>query len=237
MKFSDVIVVKFGGSLLYDDDLKLQKSIITKIQLWTDRALSRYRKIVIVAGGGKLSRFLGDQVKDLVQNGDKIHSVARAITVTNAEIIRLALGSRIAETAYTLGNLFEKLVDDDIKCIVIGGLKDGWSTDMDAAIAADVLDVDRVYKLSDIDHLYTVDPKTHPNAKPIKDISWEEYFKMFGISSGKEEHEANKHIPIDVMCSQYCFKKGINFLISGGKSLAQEMAIEEVMQTGTFVHV
>ena len=237
MKFKESIVLKIGGSLLYDDELKLKRDMVTKIQIWVNSAMKKYNKIVLVIGGGKLSRFLGDQVKGMLQPGDQIHSVARAITVANAEIIRLALGTKNAGISYTLGSLYEKLFEDDVHCVVVGGMKDGWSTDMDAAVAADILDIDRVIKISDIDHIYTSDPRTNNQARVINDISWDEYFKLFGISNGHSQHKANLHIPIDMMCSQYCANKGINYLVTGGKNLEGNAEIKDALMLGTFVHI
>jgi uridylate kinase len=119
--------------------------------------------------------------------------------------------------------------------MVSGGLKIGWSTDLDAVVFADVLGIDRVFKISDVEYIYSTDPKKDSNAKAIKDISWDEYFKMFGISKDTD-HIPNDHIPIDAMCAQFAEKKNISIHISGGSRLENIKDIEDLFQDGSFIH-
>jgi uridylate kinase len=119
--------------------------------------------------------------------------------------------------------------------MVSGGLKVGWSTDMGAAVFADVLSLDRVYKISNIDYVYDKDPKEYFDAKPIKDMTWKEYFKLFDIVAG-EQHTPNHRTPLDVESVQFCSRKGLSFFITGGATLEEEENISKILQTGTFIH-
>ncbi len=63
--------------------------------------------------------------------------------------------------------------------MVSGGQKVGWSTDMDAAVFADALTLDRVFKVSNVDYIYDKDPKEFFDAKPIKDMTWKSILRCF----------------------------------------------------------
>ena len=105
---------------------------------------------------------------------------------------------------------------------------------MDAAVFADVLGLKEVFKLSDIDHIYTADPDKDPNAKPIEKITWVEYREIFGITDG-DEHMPNAHVPISVECSRFCDRKGITFYVAGGDNLKRSKDLVDVFKTGTVI--
>ena len=106
---------------------------------------------------------------------------------------------------------------------------------MDAAIFADALGIDRFYKLSNIDHIYTADPNIDPKARLIKEIRWTEYDKLFGITS-ESKHIPNNNLPIDPYCANFCKKKKISVFVSGGETLDNATSLEEVFESGTFLH-
>lgn len=228
------IVVKIGGSLLYGEGGKLNLEVLEKIRTWYADAISKYNRIIIVTGGGKLSRNLVDQLGSVLNDEISKHRIAKAITQINAEIIRGVLDSQNLHVPYTLGDAYDLIVDRGVKGLVLGGLKDGWSTDMDAAVMADLLDIDRVYKVSDIDFVYDKDPKQFTDAKPIRTISWQEYFDMFGITDLSVTHIANQHVPVDAHCARFSKSKGIKFFISGGKDIYQK-DLASIFEGGTAI--
>jgi uridylate kinase len=126
-------------------------------------------------------------------------------------------------------------MDNSIKYIISGGVKEGWSTDMDAALFADALNVKRFYKLSNIDHIYTKDPALEKDAKIITEISWPEYFKVFGIVQNSQ-HIPNANMPIDPICANFCANKELSVFVSGGKSLDETKVLETVFESGTYLH-
>lgn len=232
---SKKIVVKIGGSVLYDANLDINFSILKKFKDWYLQHSEEYEKIVIVTGGGMLSREIQKKVEASITDKESQHNIAMSITQTNAAIIQGYLEDSKSYIPKRLGDAYEFLSEEKNRTLISGGLKIGWSTDMDAAIFADMLDVDTVYKISNIDHVYDVDPRDNPNAKPFEDLTWIEYSGLFNITDGAN-HEANKNIPIDVACTQFCLKKGISFFICGGEALKEKSTVEEILQTGTLIH-
>ena len=230
-----VLVLKVGGSIMYDQLLNINFDLFKKIRVWYYEQKEKYEKIVFVTGGGGLSRSVQERIADDIGGEDHLHSIAMSLTQTNATIFASFLEDKEIFVPKTLGDAYEYLVDSNGKVMVSGGQKVGWSTDMDAAVFADILGVDRIQKISNIDYVYDKDPKEFFDAKPIKDMTWKKYFKLFNVVEG-EQHEPNSNMPLDVECVQYCSRKGLSFLITGGKLLEEEENISKILQMGTFIH-
>lgn len=229
------IVIRIGGSLMYREGIELNTPFLEKFKNWYEKNKDTYEKIVIVVGGGKLSRTLSNQMSDYTNVQYNLHQMNMSATNTNAFVVNALLADTSAKSPSTLGHFFELLVDDTVKTIITGGLKVGWSTDMDGAVAAEVLDVDRVYKLSNIDHVYDSDPAINFKAKPIKSISWEGYMDMFSIDVDNTTHKQNAHVPVDAICARFCYKRGVDFFISGGKTIYSTDDLGAVFESGTHI--
>lgn len=229
------IVLKIGGSTLFDPNLNINFKFLEKVRNWYWGNIESFGKIVLVTGGGALSRELQKKIGDGIKSENSIHEISMLVTQTNAALLQGIVGDPQSYLPKRLGDAYEFLIEDDQKTLITGGLKVGWSTDMDAAVFADLLGTGLVYKVSDIEHIYEEDPDTNPNAKPIADMTWEQYFKLFGIDHG-DNHIPNKSMPIDVACAQFCAKKKLSFFICGGKHLDEKSNLEGILANGTLVH-
>lgn len=229
------IVLKIGGSVLYNNALEVNFDLLKKLKVWYEKAKGRYSKIVIVVGGGQLSRGMQDRVSKDIGNEESLHNIAMSVTQTNAALVQAYLEDPDMYIPKRLGDAYEFLMDENSKYMVSGGLKAGWSTDMDAAVFADILDIDMVYKISKIDHIYTEDPEKNPNAQPINDLTWEQYFDLFNIVQG-DSHRPNVSMPIDVECALFSERKDVTFYICGGVSTQTKASIEHILEEGSLVH-
>jgi len=230
-----VLVLKVGGSIMYDQLLNINFDLFKNLKLWYYEHKDKYSKVVLVTGGGGLSRSMQERISGNIGGEEYLHSIAMSLTQTNATILASFLEDKDIFLPKTLGGAYEFLVGSEGHTMVSGGLKVGWSTDMDAAVFADILSADRVHKISNIDYVYDKDPKEFFDAKSLKDITWDEYFKLFKIVPG-EQHKPNRNMPLDVESVQFCARKGLSFFITGGKILEEEDDISKLLQEGTFIH-
>jgi len=228
-------VLKIGGSVMYDNSLNINEALLGKVKNWYMGERKNYKNVAMVVGGGSLSRDMQEKIAGSVGGEESLHNIAMSVTQTNAAVLQGYLDDMDIFLPKKLGDAYEFLMEESQKTLLSGGLKIGWSTDMDAAIYADILDVKTIFKISNVEFLYEADPKTEVNARPILDISWEEYFKLFNIVDG-DNHVANKSIPIDVNCAQFCAKKGISFFLCGGKYIQEKSNIQEILKEGTLIH-
>jgi uridylate kinase len=229
------LVLKVGGSIMYDQLLNINFDLLKRLKIWYYENKDKYSKVVLVTGGGGLSRSMQERIADNIGGVDHLHSIAMSLTQTNATILASFLEDKEIFLPKTLGDAYEFLMMSEGKTMVSGGLKIGWSTDMDAAVFADILEAGRVYKISNIDFVYDKDPKEYFDAKPIKDMTWKDYFKLFDITPG-EQHKPNGNMPLDVECVQFCSRKDISFFIAGGSTLEEIEDIGKILETGTFMH-
>jgi uridylate kinase len=230
-----MLVLKVGGSIMYDQLLNINFDLFKRLKIWYYENIKEYSKIVFVTGGGGLSRTMERRISDEIGGENHLHSIAMSLTQTNATILASFLEDDNIFVPKTLGDAYEFLITSKGKSMISGGLKVGWSTDMDAAVFADILELDRVHKISDIDYVHDKDPKEFFDAKPIKDMTWEEYFELFKIVSG-DNHKPNQKMPLDPGCVQYCARKGISFHVTGGSLLDEVKSVKKLMQMGTFIH-
>ncbi|HPP19125.1 MAG TPA: hypothetical protein PLT51_04060, partial [Candidatus Dojkabacteria bacterium] len=148
------IVLKVGGSILYDHLLNLNFELFKRLKEWYKENKKEYDHIVFVVGGGGLSRNMEQKVSETIHNVDSIHEISMSITQTNAVIFSSYLEDKDIFVPKTLGDAYEFLHKEGNGYMVSGGQKVGWSTDMDAAVFADALTLDRVFKVSNVDYIY-----------------------------------------------------------------------------------
>jgi uridylate kinase len=229
------IVLKIGGSVMYDENLDINFEFLSKLKNWYDKSQSEYSDIVIVVGGGCLSRMIQEKVREKIKEEYYLHQIGMSVTQISANIVAGYLDGMEIYIPRKLGDAYEYLNDEENVRMVSGGLKVGWSTDMVATIFVDILKGDRIFKISNTDYLYDSNPKENSNAKPLFDVSWDEYFEMFGITEGTL-HIANSNIPIDPLCAQFAKRKNIGIHFTGGKRLSEIQNLEELFQGGSYIH-
>ena len=94
----------------------------------------------MVVGGGSLSRDMQEKISSTVGGEESLHSIAMSVTQTNAAVLQGYLGDMDIFLPKHWG-MHMNFNGRKPKTLLSGGLKIGWSTDMDAAIYADILNV------------------------------------------------------------------------------------------------
>ena len=84
-----------------------------------------------------------------------------------------------------------------------------------------------VVNLSNIEKVYTDDPRKNPDAKPLDTISWADFRKMVG-----DEWVPGKNCPFDPIASAKAEKAGIQVICAGGKNIAN---IESILNDENFI--
>src|SRR4029077_2643265 len=92
------------------------------------------------------------------------------ITRANAELLRLAIGPLASsKIPTTLSDLPHNVGPG--KAVVIGGLQPGQSTNAVAALAAEITRAEILVNGTDVDGVYTEDPKRNSKAKLIASVN------------------------------------------------------------------
>lgn len=171
-------------------------------------------RFIIVVGGGKLSRNYRDAGREILKHeltADDLDWLGIHTTRLNAHLVRTIFRDishpRIAKH-------YEIILKTEKPILVAGGWKPGWSTDYCAAILAEDYNISEIINLSNIDCVYSADPKLDQSAKPLGNISWKEYRKMIG-----DKWIPGMNAPFDPIASQKSQKLGLTVIVLNGRNL------------------
>lgn len=170
----EFIVVSVGGSLIVPDGI--DSAFLGRFRELVLRKIEEGFGFYIITGGGKLARRYQEAARETRGNGNLesadadwlgIHS-----TRLNAHLLRTIFlehaRPRIEKNPTRLSSVKHP--------IVIGaGWKPGRSTDYCAVMAAKKLGAKKLVNLSNIDFVYTADPKKNPDAVKIEHTTWKEF--------------------------------------------------------------
>src|SRR6184192_2053370 len=159
-------VVKLGGALFKrDPDVDALRT--------TGKILSGFvgegNQLVAVAGGGQNARVYIDAARKLGADESTCDLLGISVTRANAELLRLALGSVAVPKIPTMLSELTHYVSSG-KVVVLGGLQPGQSTNAVAALAAEITKADVLVNATDVEGVYTQDPKKSPKAKLIRSV-------------------------------------------------------------------
>ena len=207
------VVVSVGGSLIVPDEIAVDflSAFRTCIHNGIDQGFSFF----IIAGGGKTARRYQDAARsargDLPRND--LDWLGIHATRLNAHLLRTIF----REVAYS------HIIKDPsepvpaTEPIIIGaGSHPGWSTDYCAVAAAKTLGASRLVNLSNTDYVYDADPKTHPDAKPIKQMSWRQFRTLIPA-----EWDPGLSAPFDPIAAGEAQALGLEVSIMNGAHLAE----------------
>lgn len=200
------VVLSLGGSLIVPDevDTGFLKGFLDLVRRYVDDGY----KFVIVCGGGRTARRYQEAAKDISGlDNEQLDWIGIEATKLNAYLMTKLLGGLARETHVTDPT---QKVEFDRPVIVASGWKPGWSTDYDAVMLGKAVGAEVVVNMSNVEHVHDKDPKQHKDAKPLTEISWEEYRKLVG-----DEWTAGLNTPFDPIASREAQKAGIKAAIMG----------------------
>ncbi len=161
------VVAKIGGSL-FKRDLSHQR-INAYAQVLRDIGRQGHQTVA-VTGGGEYARKYIETARALGANEALCDQIGIYVTRLNARLLISALKNdafpEVPETVEELRKYFAIG-----KIVVMGGLTPAQSTDAVAMIAAETINADLFVKTIDAPGICTEDPKKHPEAKKMDQIS------------------------------------------------------------------
>jgi uridylate kinase len=206
---SRLAVISVGGSLIVPDGIGL-----AFLEDFRDRIKKYVRegwRFAIITGGGKIARQYQEALGKSAAKEDLDWIGIRA-THLNAYLVQALLGESAGESV--VEDPTAPLPDKPV--IVAGGWKPGRSTDYDAVLIAQQLGAGRIINLSNVDYVYTADPKKNPDAKPIEKITWEELRKLL-----PPEWDPGLSTPFDPVAAKEAEALGLEVAIMNGAHLDQ----------------
>ena len=213
----DTKILSVGGSIVAPDkpDVAFLSSFIPALGEWLSE--NNERRLILVIGGGAPARVYQkaytDTLAALNASGadDAADWLGIMATRLNAELVKALCGSLCKnEVVY---NPTEK-IEFSGRILVASGWKPGFSTDNDAVILAEKFAANTVINLSNIEKVYTDDPRKNPDAKPLECISWPEFRKMVG-----DDWTPGKNAPFDPVASKKAETMKLTVICAAGKNI------------------
>lgn len=208
-----VTVLSLGGSIVAPDnpDTEFLSSFVTLVRGWL--AEDNSRKLILVVGGGGPARSYQKAFRAICPDSpdDQADWIGIMATRLNAQLLK---------------GIFADICPGDVvydptrvdvftgRIIVAAGWKPGFSTDNDAVLLAERFSAPTVINLSNIAKVYTDDPRTNPDAKPIDSITWADFRKIVG-----DEWVPGKNVPFDPVASLHAQKSGISVICAAGRDI------------------
>ncbi|MBI2079448.1 UMP kinase [Candidatus Micrarchaeota archaeon] len=222
------VVLSLGGGIINPDgkpDVELIKkmgSILVE---------SKY-DFGIVTGGGRVARIYAEAARELGANEFEADEVAIITTKQNAKLLIAALG----EVAYPkVLNDFDDAAQAafEKKVVVMGGTIPGITTDTDSVLLAEKLHAKRLVNISNVDAIYSANPRTNPKAKRYEKLTYEQLIKL---AVEGDKRMAGQNFVFDLLACKLAARSKIELHFVSGKNVSDiENAIEGKKHSGTVV--
>ena len=192
--------------MIFPDDL--DKTFLGNFKKTIEKYIKKDYRFAIVCGGGKLARnFQEIASKEKRLTNEELDWLGIYATKINAFLLKSMLNEN-AEN-FIVDNPTKKIRLRN-KIVIASGWKPGWSTDYDAVLLAKNLGVSQVVNMSNVDYVYTKDPRKFRDAKRIEQLKWKDYMKLVGA-----EWKAGMNAPFDPVAAREAEKSGIRVYILG----------------------
>jgi uridylate kinase len=227
-------VLSVGGSIVAPDkpDIKFLHNFTGMIYEWLEADSNR--RLILVVGGGAPARMYQQAYAEILSEANHTEEINNKdadwigimATRLNAQLLKAILGTLCPQDV-----VYNPLSIAEFKgrVLVAAGWKPGFSTDNDAVILAERFHADTVVNLSNIEKVYTDDPRRNPAAKPLDTISWEDFRKMIG-----DDWTPGKNTPFDPVASKKAQESGLTVICAAGNDISNiRNILDDKKFTGT----
>lgn len=231
METKETIVMSVGGSLIVPDQIDTTFLTVLK-NLVEHQIASHGRRFIIIAGGGKTARRYQEaagKVSDL--DPEDIDWIGLHATRLNGHLLRTIFrDSAHPEMITNPDDILDVPKSADL--VIAAGYRPGSSTDFRAVQIAKNVKAHRLINLSNIDYVYTADPRTDANATRIEDITWHDFLKLI-----PSEWSPGLSSPFDPVAAREAEARNIEVaIINGEKPDEIEHYINNEAFVGTKIH-
>lgn len=204
------IVISLGGSLVVPNGIDTE--FLKKFKTLIEAHVAQGKRFILIVGGGRTARTYIDGAEAVTPTTDEdkdwlgIHS-----TRLNAHLLRTIFENdahaEIVTNPHEVPYFTEPL-------LIGSGYRPGNSTDLVAVTLAEKLGSSHVINLSNIDQVYTADPRIDPSATPIEHISWSDYIALI-----PSEWKPGLSSPFDPVASRFARDHSLTVSIINGAHL------------------
>ena len=226
------IILKISGEALKEENEVVSLNKLDIIFKTIKILQENNHQVGIVVGGGNI--FRGREHPDM--NKVTADTIGMLGTVMNALYIKDYLDknniANIISTPFDFPNLITKYNDTEIKelynnntIIIFGGGvgMSGYSTDSGTILASEILDANLIIKMTNVDGVYSADPKTNKDAIKYDNLSYEDVIK-------------NNYGVMDIYAIKKCRDKNIKILVMNFDNYSKINMFFEGKNIGTTIY-
>ncbi|MBN2442539.1 MAG: UMP kinase [Spirochaetales bacterium] len=207
----NIKVISLGGSIIVPDkvDRVFLKDFYRLIITYLEEEPGR--KIILVCGGGGPAREYQGAYREIIEKSIPSEEdwIGIAATKLNAALLKHMFAGYCVNEVIENPTIVPEFTG---RILVASGWKPGFSTDYDAVILAEQFSADAVINLSNIEKVYTADPKIDPAATPIDRITWVDFRNIVG-----DTWVPGKNLPFDPIASKKAAELHLRVIIASGK--------------------
>lgn len=200
-----------GGSLIVPETI--DTSFLTSFRNCILKEVQNGLSFFIITGGGRTARNY-QQAAEAVR-GDLIRADVDWLgihsTRLNAHLMRALF---FEEAQERIVKKYDRRISPRANIIIGAGWKPGWSTDYCAVMAAKKLGAKKLVNLSNIDYVYTADPRKDPNATKIEKIGWADFRELI-----PKEWDPGLSSPFDPVAAKEAQASNLEVAIINGKKI------------------
>lgn len=206
-------ILSVGGSIIIPK-AGFDSAFLKQFRALIIKEVKKGKKFILVAGGGATARQYQAGAKDVgITNAEDLDYIGIATTVLNAQFLKHLFRGYAFNEVITNPT---KKVKTSKPIIVAAGWKPGCSTDTDAVLMAKTYGAKAIYNLSNVDYVYTDDPRTNPSAVKITHINWKDFRKLVG-----NKWNPGANVPFDPIAAKMAEKLKLEVGFLKGVDLRQ----------------
>jgi uridylate kinase len=224
------LVISIGGSILTKElsteNFKKYADVILKLK-------KKGHDIIVVCGGGKVCREYQAIARGLKADDEQLDFIGIMATHLNASTFSACLGKfghlikwkSLKETMKEIKENFGK------KILVAGGYDVGTSSDYDATIFADWVKADLLINVTNVDGVYSDDPKKNPYAKKYDRLSYDDFANIIS----KNVQAPGEYRLFDLPAAKLIKKARIKTVFIDGNDPEEIIRAVEGKHSGTII--
>jgi len=207
------VIISLGGSLIVPKT-GIDTAFLRRFKAFIAKRVSKGERFVLICGGGATARQYQKAAKAVGQlSREDVDWIGIHSTRLNAHLLR-TIFQRLAHMTVIKNPLAPPRFREPV--LIAAGWKPGWSTDYCATLLASSLGATTVLNLSDIDHVYSADPRKDPKARPLEYIGWKAFRRMVG-----NRWDPGANVPFDPVAAKMAERIGLEVKMIEGHSLEE----------------
>lgn len=219
------IVLALGGSILTSEDA--DTSYLTDLCRLLEETSQHFRLFVVI-GGGVTARSYIKRGRELNYTEDQLDEIGISLTRVNAQLLSYGF----SDANHQIPKTTEEAIGLNHNIVLMGGTEPGHSTDQVGAELAQKTQAERYIIATNVDGIYTEDPRINPDAKKYDTVHIDTLISNLGV----DWKSAGKNTVIDGPALQLIKDGKISTCVVNGSDLSNlKAALQGLPIKGTTI--